>query len=129
MTDERISEINNYVYAKVWKLNASGEFDKVARLFVDVENTRPEWPAEKVGQKYIDYFNKWMTENEGTEERFIAKEKKLVSIYEFIVTRKYHEEFNIIRKGRDFYLFGDETHESLKASLYVFVNSISHGRK
>lgn len=129
MTDERAQIVRDYIYKNVWVLNDSGDFDKVVRIFIDVESVRPEWTAEKVGKRYIDYWNKWMIENEGTEEKYIPKEKKLVSIYDFIVKRMYMEEFNIQRKGRDFYLFGNKSKEELRDSLYLFKNSIANGRK
>jgi len=127
---ERIAEITEYFVDNIWELNPSGNFDQIINIFCEVERIYyPTWTCEKVGQRYIDYFNKWQLEHIDQEEKYIGKDDKLMDIIAFITRRGYEKEYAIVKKGRDFYLFGNDTKESLLSSVGKFNEKMSHGRK
>ena len=130
LTQERRDYIREWVTDNVWILNPTGQYERVIELFIDLEISHsPTYTTEIIGKRYIDYFNKWINEHEGIEERYIGKDDKLLDIFSFLNKRWYEREFAIAKKGRDFYLFGIKSKDELLASLTQFNTRMSHGRK
>jgi hypothetical protein len=128
--EQRKQDISDYVRLQIWPLNPSGNFNNVLDLFISIDaSDAPVYTAEIVGQRYIDYFNKWSYEHTDIDERYIRSDDKLLDIIAFMMKRGYQNEYSIIRKGRDFYLFGDMLKEELKSKLVAYKKSIAHGRK
>ena len=130
ISEKRHAEIIKYVDLYIWRLNPSGSEEKVANIFCSVEKANsPTYTAEKIGQRYIDYFNKWTTEHSDQEERFIGKDDKLMDPYSFMIKRMYENEFSIVRKPRDYYLFGNMLKNDLMIAVTAYKEGIKHGRK
>jgi hypothetical protein len=130
LSEQRKEDIATYVASCIWPLNPTGSLAKTIDTFIDTEKNRaPEYVAETIGAKYIDYFNKWQNEHDGQEEKYIGKDDKLLDAYSFLIKRGYMQEYAIAKKSRDFYLFGLKSKDELTESLNAFNTKMSHGRK
>lgn len=69
--------------------------------------------------KYKEYITYWNNTFSKTEERFIPKDKKKKTIYEFIVEELYNNSFEIVLSfpDRDYFLFGEYTLRELKLKV------------
>jgi len=110
----------------IWKLNPEGHFDKTVTMIEAVESNKRKdkdgnlVTVEYIIAKYNDYFEKWEANWGESPMQFIPKDQKLLSIYNWCMDKKYLEDFEILRKGNPFYLFGNSSRQELQKSLDAF---------
>ena len=115
---------------ELFSLNESGDPDKAFRhlnKILDFEETDKEGRVvnfDYIKEKYKNYLDWWNSMYGERDAQYIAKEERRKDLGDWLAFRLDRNAYNIPRKGRDSYLFGDLTKKQLETSLSKFIETI-----